>query len=71
MAKPPEDPRIADLARFRKQRETEALKKLRKPPKPAGSSFLGSNPRAGLILAALAALLVLFFVVPAILPLLK
>ena len=71
MAKPPEDPRISDLARFRKQREADALKKLRKPPKLPRPGFLGSNPHARLILAALAALLVLFFVVPAILPLLK
>jgi hypothetical protein len=74
MAKPPDppgDPRVADLARYRKQREAEKRKKPPKPPRPPGSGLLGSNPRAGLILAILAALLILFFVVPAILPLLK
>jgi len=71
MAKPPEDPRIADLARYRKQREAEARKKPPKPPRPPGSGLLGSNPRAGLILALLAAGLILFFVLPLVLPLLK
>ena len=46
MAKPPEDPRVADLARYRKQREAEARKKPPKPPRPPGSGLLGSNPRA-------------------------
>ena len=50
MAKPPEDPRITDLARYKKAREQA---KRRPPPRPpaARQGFLGSNPRAGLILA--------------------
>lgn len=55
MAKGPKhEPEVTDLARYRKAK-AEAAK--RKPPKPKasrsgapGQSFLGSNPRAGLIL---------------------
>ena len=64
MAKPPEDPRVADLARYRKQREAEARKK---PPRPPGSGLLGSNPRAGLILGLLAVAAILYFLAPLIL----
>jgi hypothetical protein len=75
MAKPPEDPRgdprIADLARYRKQREAEKRRKPPKPPRPPGSGLLGSNPRAGLILALLAVGVILFLVLPRVLPLLK
>ena len=67
MAKPPEDPRVADLARYRKQREAEARKKPLKPPRPPGSGLLGSNPRAGLILGLMAVAAVLYFLAPLIL----
>jgi len=67
MAKPPEDPRVADLARYRKQREAEARKKPPKPPRPPGSGLLGSNPRAGLILGLLAVAAILYFLAPMIL----
>ena len=46
--RPQEDPRVTDLRRYKKAREQA---KRRPPPKPPGSSFLGANPRAGLILA--------------------
>ncbi len=51
--RPPEDPRVTDLQRYRKARAEEAR---RPPPKPRPprQSFLGSNPRAGMILAILA-----------------
>lgn len=51
--RPPEDPRIADLARYRKAREREKQRAQRppRPPPPPSQSFLGSNPRAPLILA--------------------
>jgi hypothetical protein len=49
MAKPPEDPRITDLRRFRKERE-QARKRKPNPKAQMRESFLGANPRAGLIL---------------------
>jgi len=64
MAKPPEDPHVTDLARYRKQREVEARKK---PPKPPGSGLLGSNPYAPWILAALVAVLIASVVLPMVL----
>ena len=58
--KPPEDPRVTDLQRYRKVREQAAR---RPPPKPARPrpAFLGSNPRAGLILAILAVVLLVLY----------
>ena len=44
-----EDPRVTDLRRYRKARE---LQKRRPPPRPPAEGFLGSRPRAGLILVA-------------------
>jgi len=64
MARPPEDPRITDLARYKKAREQA---KRRPPPKPPGAGLLGSNPRAGLILAILAALVAVFVLGPFVL----
>jgi hypothetical protein len=62
MAKrPPEDPRITDLRRYKKAREQA---KRRPPPRPPAQGFLGSNPRAGLILAIVAVLVVVLFVLP-------
>ena len=51
MARPPDDPRITDLARFKKAREAEMRRKPAKAPSPG---LLGANPRAGLILAIIA-----------------
>lgn len=53
-----EDPRVTDLRRYRKARE---LQRRQAPPRaPSSERFLGSRPRAGLILVlvilALAAL---------------
>ena len=65
MAKQPdEDPRITDLRAYRKAREAE---KRRKPPNPKAQmreSFLGANPRAGLILALVALALAAFVFLP-------
>lgn len=65
MGKPPpkDDPRVTDLNRYRKAREAE---RQRPPPKPKRPSegFLGSNPKAGLILAAVVAVLLALYVVP-------
>jgi len=64
VAKGDPDPRVTDLSRFRKARERAR----RAPsPKPAGSqSFLGSRPRAGLILLAVAAVMAALWIVPAL-----
>ena len=51
--RPPEDPRVTDLRRYRKAREQA---KRQPPPRPPAQGLLGSNPKAGLILAILAAL---------------
>ena len=48
MAKPPDDPRITDLASFKKARAAEVR---RKQPKPSSPGLLGANPRAAPILA--------------------
>ena len=58
---PDEDPRITDLRRYRKEREQA---KRRPPQKPRGESFLGSNPRAGLILVVVILVLVALFAIP-------
>lgn len=61
--RPEEDPRITDLRRYKKAREQA---KRRPPPKPKRPSegFLGSNPRAGLILAIVAVVLAALYVLP-------
>lgn len=62
--RPPEDdPRITDLRRYRKARE-EAAKRPPPRPKAPKESLLGSNPRAGLILAVAAAVLLALYVLP-------
>ena len=62
--RPEEDPRITDLRRYKKARDQA---KRRPPPKPKRPSegFLGSNPRAGLILAIVAAIAIALYVLPA------
>jgi hypothetical protein len=57
---PPEDPRVTDLRRYRKQRQEAAR---RPPPKPKAprQGFLGSNPRAGMILALVAVVTLLLW----------
>lgn len=64
MAKPPDDdPRVTDLRAYRKARE-EARRRKAKPPRPPGASFLGSNPRAGLILVAVVVVLAALYLIP-------
>jgi len=70
MAKPPppknpktEDPRVTDLRRYKQERE-KAAKKPPPRPKAPSASFLGSNPRAGLILIIVVAVLAALYVVP-------
>lgn len=67
MAKPPptapktDDPRVTDLRRYKQERAKAAKKK---PPKPPSPSFLGSNPRAGLILAVVVVVLAAIYGLP-------
>jgi hypothetical protein len=65
MAKPNghEDPRVTDLRRYKQQREKAAKKPAPKPKAP-NASFLGSNPRAGLILVVAIVVLAALYVVP-------
>ena len=70
MGKPPEDPdpRITDLRRYRKEREAAARRKPKPNPKAQmRETFLGANPRAGLILALLAAAILAYIFVPMLL----
>ena len=67
---PPEDPRVTDLRRYKKARETAKRRPPPKPPRGAGEGLLGSNPRAGLILAVIAALILLFWIGPLLMKLL-
>lgn len=57
-----EDPQVTDLRRYRKAREAAARKA--KSARPPGAPLLGSNPRAGLILAALLILMLAIYVLP-------
>lgn len=69
MAKPPpkgperEDPRVTDLRRYKQEREKAARKAPPKPKRPS-ESFLGSNPRAGLILVIAIVVLAALYLVP-------
>ena len=67
MAKDPKlngkDPDVTDLSRYRREKEKAA----RKPPsRPKGprESFLGSNPRAGLILVIVIGIIALLSLAP-------
>ena len=50
---PKHEPEVTDLERYRKAKAKAEAEKRKPPPRPKapGQSFLGSNPRAGLILA--------------------
>lgn len=68
MAKEPKDkqdgdPRVTDLRAYRKEREKAARKPPPKPKAPS-QSFLGSNPKAGLILVAVIVVLALLYLGP-------
>ena len=72
MAKPPPTPddpdRITDLRRYRKEREQAAKRKPKPNPKAQmRETFLGANPRAGLILAIVAAAILAYLFLPALL----
>ena len=62
MARRPEDPRVADLKRYRKARELEQRRKAA-PPRNA-ERLLGSRRGAGLILAVVVIVLVLMWLLP-------
>ena len=64
MPDPQEDPRITDLARYRRARERARKEAARQKPSPPPAGFLGNRPRAGLILVIVIALLALLYVAP-------
>lgn len=68
MAKGPKhEPEVTDLSRYRKAKAEAAKRKPPRPPKaPKGpkAPFLGSNPRAGLILAIVAVVLLALWLGP-------
>ena len=67
MAKGPKhEPEVTDLSRYRKAKAEEAK---RRPPRPKApkQSVLGSNPRAGLILAIVAVVLLALWLGPLLL----
>ena len=56
--KPDQDPEIVNLQRYRQAAREKAAKAAKSAKRPAVSqSFLGSRPRAGLILALVVAVL--------------
>jgi hypothetical protein len=65
---PKHEPEVTDLSRYRKAKAEEAKRRPPKPkaPKPgsSGQSFLGSNPRAGLILAIIVVVLLALWLGP-------
>jgi len=63
---PDDDDHVTDLARYRKAKEAAAR---RPPPKPKAprQSFLGSNPRAGLILVIVVLVLAALYLLPGLL----
>jgi hypothetical protein len=67
MAKDPDDDRrVTDLRAYRKARQ-QAKRRRAPRPRPPGQSFLGSNPRAGLILAVVVAVLAALYLIPRVL----
>jgi hypothetical protein len=68
MAKGPKhEPEVTNLARYRKAKANAAKRKAAKPPKPPKpprQSFLGSNPRAGLILVVVVVVMLALWLGP-------
>jgi hypothetical protein len=63
---PKHEPEVTDLERYRKAKAKAEAEKRKPPPRPKapGQSFLGSNPRAGLILAIVAILAAILWLGP-------
>jgi hypothetical protein len=61
--RPDKDPRVTDLARYRRARN-RARKPRPAPDKPPDNALLGSRPRAGLILVAVVVILTLLYFTP-------
>ena len=57
------DPNVTDLRRYRKAKEEAAKKPPPKPRRPR-ESFLGSNPRAGIIFLVVIAIIALLYLGP-------
>ena len=69
---PKHEPEVTDLERYRKAKAKAEAEKRKPPPRPKapGQSLLGSNPRAGLILAVVAVVAGLLWLGPLLLSLL-
>lgn len=63
---PKHEPEVTDLERYRKAKAKAEAEKRKPPPRPKapGQSLLGSNPRAGLILAIVAILAAILWLGP-------
>jgi hypothetical protein len=63
-----DDPRVTDLRAYRreKQRAEERARRAPPPTAPGRERMLGGRPRAGLILAAVAAVLAALWLLPAL-----
>ena len=73
MAKGPKhEPEVTDLERYRKAKAKAEAEKRKPPPRPKtpGQGVLGSNPRAGLILAIVVVVLAALWLGPMLLSLL-
>lgn len=64
---PKEDPRVTDLRAYRKAREQAQRRRAPRATRPQGQPILGSNPRAGLILAIVVAVLAALYWIPRLL----
>jgi hypothetical protein len=64
---PKEDPRVTDLRAYRKAREQAQRRRAAQGSRPQGQPVLGSNPRAGLILAVVVAVLAALYWIPRLL----
>lgn len=64
-----DDPRVTDLRAYRREKQRARDRARRSPPpaQPGSQSFLGGRPRAGLILAAVVAVMLALWLAPALL----
>jgi len=63
-----DDPRVTDLRAYKrdKQRARDRARRAPPPAQPGSQGFLGSRPRAGLILAAVVAVMLALWLLPAL-----
>jgi hypothetical protein len=66
MARPPPDPRVTDLRRYRRERQRAQRRPAPRPQAP-NESLLGSRPRAGLILVLVVVVAAALWILPRLL----